>query len=360
MGCPFSPAGAVRDPRAQPESPVAPPAPGTSPRVFLEETTTGGITSPHLPDPPSPVRVPRKAPSSHGVSGTQIIVPCLAEGEILQHKFMCNYLPRPQGHEAEEEPGGRVWTPCSPHRSQHTRTGTGPHRQGQGGDATRAPSRRCWGRWMSSRLFIKPASCCGIPWPGSPLPPSSHPPSLAPCIPPRAWHSRSTALQTPLLNPNLLRDCQAFPDRPIDPEEPPIPQPWAHLAGTAPSPLPLIQAAPAASRVCARCRGALFGTYIFNGDFRRDAGTREQFSRALVFTYFPAQAGEGFTEGARQTGRKGALCFVSPGPNYSLKGEEPIRVLPSPPASPGCNYSPRQAQQDLEKKTDLKSFTNDH
>lgn len=55
-----------------------------------------------------------------------------------------------------------------------------------------------------------------------------------------------------------------------------------------------------------------------------------------------------FHRGSATNRKERALCFVSPGPNYSLKGREPIRVLPSP-ASPSCNYSPRQTQQDLEK-----------
>lgn len=55
-----------------------------------------------------------------------------------------------------------------------------------------------------------------------------------------------------------------------------------------------------------------------------------------------------FHRGSATNRKERALCFVSPGPNYSLKGREPIRVLPSP-AGPSCNYSPRQTQQDLEK-----------
>lgn len=155
----------------------------------------------------------------------QIIVPCLAEGEILLQNLCVIIFPGPKAVRQRRDQEDVCGLPALPTGHTVPQTGTGPHRQGQGGDATRAPSRCCWGRWMCSRLFIKPAYCSVSPWPGSPSPPSSHPPSPAPCIPPQAWHSRSTALQTPLLNPNLLRDCQAFPDSPIDPAEPPKPPP---------------------------------------------------------------------------------------------------------------------------------------
>lgn len=52
------------------------------------------------------------------------------------------------------------------------------HSQGQGGDATRAPSRCCWGTWLSSKLFIKPVYCCMSPFPRSSDPPSRLPASL--------------------------------------------------------------------------------------------------------------------------------------------------------------------------------------
>lgn len=82
------------------------------------------------------------------------------------------------------------------------------------------------------------------------------------------------------------------------------------------------------------CRGALFGTYIFNGDFRRGAGTRESFSCALVFTYFPActaQAGEGFTEGAQQTGRKELCALYHRGPITAGKAGSPSGYCPLQP-----------------------------
>lgn len=107
----------------------------------------------------------------------QIIVPCLAEGEIFQQNLCVIILPGPKAVRQR-----MCGLPALPTGHTISQTGTGPHSQGQGGDW-------CWGRWMSSRLFIKPAHCSRSPWPGSPSPPSSHPPSPAPRIPPRAWHS---------------------------------------------------------------------------------------------------------------------------------------------------------------------------
>lgn len=120
----------------------------------------------------------------------------------------------------------------------------GPHRQGREVMRHRRGSSPChqspipleetgltwpyWGRCTSTRLLGRPAYCCMSPCPSSPFhpPPASspHPPSLAHsipggCIPLRAWHrrpSRGTALRALLLNYNLLRERQAFPDSPID------------------------------------------------------------------------------------------------------------------------------------------------
>lgn len=128
-------------------------------------------------------------------------------------------------------------TLLSPPVTPHPKLG---HRQGQGGDATRAPSRCCWGTWMSSRLLIKAVYCCTSPFP-TPLTP-------LPRVPPQAWHSQpslSTALQTPLLNPSSCVTARHFHIVLLILWSLQTPIPAANLAGTAePSLLPLIRSLP--------------------------------------------------------------------------------------------------------------------
>lgn len=112
MGCPFSPAGAARDPGAQPGEgdllPRGSPRPRRIPRAFLEETRTGGTTSPHRPDPPSPpVGFPRKPRLGSYItwgSPGQFSVPRQAEGEILQQVYA--YL-APRAPKARRQGRGR-------------------------------------------------------------------------------------------------------------------------------------------------------------------------------------------------------------------------------------------------------------
>lgn len=353
MGCPFSPAGAVRDPSAQPESPVAPPAPGTSPGVFLEETRTRGITSPQTLQALS--GCPEKLLHHMGSLG-QIIVPCLAEGEILRQNVCVIIFPGPEAGRQRSSQEDVCEPPALPTGHPIPRTGTGAHRQGQGGDATRAPSRCCRERRMSPRLFMKAAHCCVSPAAPSPAPT----PPLAPRIPPQA--RRSSALRTPLLNPHPA-SLPGIPRSSHRSRPASTGQPRCDFAGTAASPVPRIRCLQQPPLPGEFVLGAevLFLEGIFLMGISDVTQARGSNSPVPWYLHLGAQAGEGLAQGAGQAGREGALCFVWPGPHHSLKGEEPIPALPSP-ACPGCNYAPRQAQQALgkKKKIDLKSFTNDH
>lgn len=188
---------------------------------------------------------------------------------------------------------------------------------------------------------------------------------------PRAALSRSSS---PVLRCSLLCEWQAFPGSSIDSVQPPKPLPAANLAGTAAlSLLPARRAAepfdpllplPSNSpslpgELLLWCRGALFGTYIFNGDFRRGAGTRESFSCALVFTYFPActaQAGEGFTEGEQQTGRKELCALYHQGPITVGKAGSPSGYCPLQPVQAAITALARLSRS---WKKYLESFGND-
>lgn len=72
---------------------MAPPAPGASPRVFLEETRTGGITSPHLPDPPSPLSGFPEKPRLYSYITwglwDNLVSPAKLKGRFCS-KFTCN------------------------------------------------------------------------------------------------------------------------------------------------------------------------------------------------------------------------------------------------------------------------------